>query len=504
MRKYIILFLVVVVACISCRGGDINESSDKLSGDQVFASFEDFSGHSVAVVTGSTQDLLFSSISGVEVMRFSSVAEMILAVQSGIVEFFSTDKSMMLGRDIADEGLEEMYAEDQLDAGTAVAFNRNETALRNEFNVFLNEIKSSGLYDDMINRWTGDDAELQTMPSIEKSTNPARKLTVGIESTNFPFTFVKDGILSGFEPELMNRFALRMNYDVEYLDISFPGLIAAIVSCKVNVGVSIITPTEERAKQMLFSESYYPTTVVVDGALRSFDGTSVGKKTFWQKTKDSFYNNMVVEKRWKLIVDGLWETIIISFFALVFGTLVGALLCWMKFSRYRIPRKFVDIYVMLVQGIPMLVFLMFMFYVVFASSRMTATWVAIVAFSLNFAAFACELFIAGIKGVDKGQTEAGRALGFSGFSTFFRIVAPQALRTVIPMYKGEIISMMKNTSIVGYIAIQDLTKMSDLIRSRTFDAFFPLIVISIIYFILAWLIGLVLDSLGRAASPKTK
>lgn len=107
------------------------------------------------------------------------------------------------------------------------------------------------------------------------------------------------------------------------------------------------------------------------------------------------------------------------------------------------------------------------------------------------------MFRTGINSVDPGQTEAGRAMGFSKVKTFLLIVVPQAVKQILPVYKGEAISLIKNTSIVGYIAIQDLTKVSDIIRSRTFDAFFPLIVISIIYLILAWLLGLLLDYLHK-------
>lgn len=149
------------------------------------------------------------------------------------------------------------------------------------------------------------------------------------------------------------------------------------------------------------------------------------------------------------------------------------------------------------RGVPILVFLMIMFYIIFAKTGISGTWIAIFAFSLNLAAYVSEMFRTGINSVDPGQTEAGRAMGFSKVKTFLLIVVPQAVKQILPVYKGEAISLIKNTSIVGYIAIQDLTKVSDIIRSRTFDAFFPLIVISIIYLILAWLLGLLLDYLHK-------
>ena len=147
-----------------------------------------------------------------------------------------------------------------------------------------------------------------------------------------------------------------------------------------------------------------------------------------------------------------------------------------------------DLYGDFINGIPTLVLLLILFYVVFANSGMSASLVAIVAFAMCFASSAGNIFDTSISSVPQGQTEAGLSLGFTPFKTFMGIVFPQALRKGLPLYTGECISLLKNTSIVGYIAIADLTRASDLIRSRTFDALIPLLVITIIYFILAWLI----------------
>ena len=116
---------------------------------------------------------------------------------------------------------------------------------------------------------------------------------------------------------------------------------------------------------------------------------------------------------------------------------------------------------------------------------------------MNFGAYVSEMFRSAIENVDKGQTEAGIALGFTPVKTFFYIVMPQAFKQVLPVYKGELVSLVKMTSIVGYIAVQDLTKVGDIIRSRTFDAFFPLIMIAILYFILSWIFATVLDLIGK-------
>jgi len=121
---------------------------------------------------------------------------------------------------------------------------------------------------------------------------------------------------------------------------------------------------------------------------------------------------------------------------------------------------------------------------------------------MNFGAYVSEIFRSGIEGIAKGQTEAGIAMGFNRFQTFVFIVLPQTVQRILPVYKGEFISLVKMTSIVGYIAVQDLTKASDIIRSRTFDAFFPLVMVAILYFVIAWVLMQSLEYLERITDSK--
>ena len=145
---------------------------------------------------------------------------------------------------------------------------------------------------------------------------------------------------------------------------------------------------------------------------------------------------------------------------------------------------------------------MIMFYIVFASMDVDPVLASILTFGLNFAAYVSEMFRVAVESVDPGQVEAGIALGFSRFGTFRHIVLPQATRRVLPVYKGEFISMIKMTSVVGYIAVQDLTKASDIIRSRTFDAFFPLIMVAILYFAITYLLTFCLTILEKRLDRK--
>ena len=210
---------------------------------------------------------------------------------------------------------------------------------------------------------------------------------------------------------------------------------------------------------------------------------------------ESFTNNLITEDRYRMILDGLQVTLLITFCAAIFGTLLGGLVCWMRMSRRKWVSTTAKVYIDIMRGTPVLVLLMLMYYVVMAPVNATGIVVAIVTFALNMAAYVSEMLRTAIQGIDRGQTEAGLALGYTRRQTFFKIVLPQVVKAVMPVYQGEVISLLKGTSIVGYIAVADMTRASDLIRSRTFDAFFPLIVTAIIYFIMAWLIGLLLTSL---------
>ena len=210
---------------------------------------------------------------------------------------------------------------------------------------------------------------------------------------------------------------------------------------------------------------------------------------------ESFNSNLIAENRYQMIFDGLQVTLLITLCSIILGTLLGGVVCWARMSRHKWLSNIAKVYIDLMRGTPVLVLLMLMYYVFMAPLAATGVVVAIVTFAMNTSAYIGEMLRSGIESIDKGQTEAGLALGYTPRQVFVRIVLPQVVRKIMPVYLGEVISLLKGTSIVGYIAVMDMTRASDLIRSRTFDAFFPLIVTAAIYFLVAWLIGLLLNSL---------
>ncbi|MBR6424022.1 MAG: amino acid ABC transporter permease [Bacteroidales bacterium] len=218
--------------------------------------------------------------------------------------------------------------------------------------------------------------------------------------------------------------------------------------------------------------------------------------------RESIAANLLTEDRWKLMLGGLDVTLRVSLLSLVFATLLGALLCAMRMSRSRAVSGTAKAYIGLMRSLPLLLLLLVLFYLVLASSGLSAIQIAIVCFSLYFGAYFSEIFRTGIEGVSKGQREAGAALGMSRAQVFRKVVLPQALLRILPVFKNQLVTLIKATSIIGYVAIMDLTKASDVIRSRTFDAFFPLLLTALIYLILSWLSGLAVDALEKRLTPK--
>ncbi|MFA7633690.1 MAG: amino acid ABC transporter permease [Thiohalomonadaceae bacterium] len=231
--------------------------------------------------------------------------------------------------------------------------------------------------------------------------------------------------------------------------------------------------------------------------------TKSGGVSAWLRgVADSFHSNIILEGRYLLIWAGLKTTVTISVFSTLFGTLLGGVICFMNMSKRRLLNLPARTYIAVLRGTPVLVLLMLIFYVVFASINIDPVLVAIIAFAMNFCAYTAEIFRTGIQGIDKGQMEAAIALGFPRLSAFRHIILPQTINRILSVFKGEFLSLVKMTSIVGYIAVQDLTKASDIIRSRTFDAFFPLVMVAILYFLISWLLLQSLEYLERVTDPK--
>lgn len=281
--------------------------------------------------------------------------------------------------------------------------------------------------------------------------------------------------------------------------------VSSVSSGNCDMGCGCICITSERSESVYFSDPTYKGGVVA--VVRTSDLSSASQSSssgFFASLSESFQKTFIKESRWKLILSGLCITVIISVCALVLGTLLGFAVCFLRRSKIKAVSKITSGIVKFIQGIPMVVLLMVLYYIVFAKADIGGVIIAIIGFAINFGANSGEMMRSGIDSIDRGQWEAAKVLGFGKGKTFLKIILPQAVRRFITPYEGEFINMMKMTSVVGYIAVQDLTKASDIIRSRTYEAFFPLISVALIYFLLAFLLTSLIGLIEKKTDPKRR
>lgn len=193
---------------------------------------------------------------------------------------------------------------------------------------------------------------------------------------------------------------------------------------------------------------------------------------------------MIAAQRYMLIVKGLGATLLIAACAILIGTILGCVFALMKISDSKILKGIAGLYTTVLRGLPLATQLMIFYFVVFAPLHLPKIVVAIISYGLNSGAYCTEIFRAGIQGVDRGQTEAGRSLGLGKWQTLFKIVLPQAVKAVLPTYTSEFIVLIKETSVASFIAVMDLTKAGDMIRNSTYNAWIPLLTCAAIYLIL--------------------
>ena len=240
---------------------------------------------------------------------------------------------------------------------------------------------------------------------------------------------------------------------------------------------------------------------------------------FFQEIAARFQRTFINDDRWMQFLRGLGVTIEITVVAAVIGIILGFLIAMVRSTydknlvgkKCRKPSDYLlkflnvlcNIYITVIRGTPVVIQLMIMYYIIFSSSR-NGIIAAVLAFGINSGAYVAEIVRSGIMSIDKGQFEASRSLGFNYSSTMLHVILPQAFKTVLPALANECIVLLKETSVAGYIAIQDLTKGGDIIRSQTFSAFMPLITVALIYLIMVVVLTHLVGKLERRLSQSDR
>ena len=369
-----------------------------------------------------------------------------------------------------------------------------------QMNDLLEDLNEDGTMAAMEDIWYGDD---ETLKVIDESglTGENGTLHVGISAMDEPFNYVRNNKYTGFNNDIVTRFAKRYGYRIEYTDTEPQGLLIGLKTGKFDMLATAISYSAERAEAILFSDP----AIRFSNMLAVRQETAAGKNTgLLESIRDNYEKTFVREGRWKLIAEGIGTTCLITAAAALLGTALAFGICMLRRTGSTLANILVNIYVKIMQGMPMVVLLLILYYVVFGKSGLAAVWIAVIGFALHFGANNSETLRSGIDSVPPGQREAALTLGYSENRAFLEFILPQAVKRVLPVYRSEVIALLKGTAVAGYISVQDLTKMSDLIRSRTYEAFFPLILTAVIYFLLAWVISLLLNAVMKRFDSRRK
>lgn len=407
---------------------------------------------------------------------FNGSAEMLRALEMGKVDRIMVDSTMLLGLgdhlamvNVVETGL--------LPYDVAAALKKGNIGLCGEFDSFLADIKANGIHELLLDRWfRAKDVELE-IPDADQG---EEALEIAVSGANYPFSFYDNEKFCGFEPDLVRMFAHRMGKRVIFYEYELASVPAALRAETIDAAFLDIPVTWERSEEILFTDPYYHDSIVI--LERSSESSREG---LVGEIKSGFQHNVLEQGRYKLILEGLLNTLLMSFLSILLGTLFGALMAWRCYGRNRKQwRAFLAGYGKIMHGVPLLVILLVMYYLVFAGTGLSALAVAVMTFTIYMTYACCDIFVSSIDSIPEGQMKAAISLGFNETQGFRYVVFPQAVQRILPAYESESISIIKESSIAGFIAVTDLTKAIDVIQSNTFDAFFPLISGALIYFVI--------------------
>ena len=376
------------------------------------------------------------------------------------------------------------------------------SALRAKVNAELRRMNAAGETAKIVRKWI-DGAKTGKMPQVPSFPPPpegAPKVRVACAAQIEPWCFVADGGVAGAEIEILSVIASRLGLRLMPKIYSWGGMVDCVNAGRCEIANGGIYTNGGVFPTVDVSEKYKDERM----CLLVRDPEFRGGGTFLTSVRESFVRTFVTESRWKLMANGLGITLFITFLSVVLATLLAFPVWRARSASNAIVSACAKGYIAFMQGTPLLVFLMVLFYVVFGKVDIAGVWVAVIGFALNASAYLGEVLRSGVDSVSRGQVEAALALGYTPRRAFFRFVLPQAVRTVLPVYRGQVVILLKNTSIVGYIAVNDLTKASDLVRSRTYESFFPILMTAFVYFAVAWLLARTLDRLGRRLDPAVR
>lgn len=446
----------------------------------IIENLDDVRGSHVGVQLGTTSDVLVTAMEqkgdGTHVERFTKSADAIQALRQGKIDCMVEDEAPAKAFQRQNPTLR-ILPQAFGQSGLAICVAKENTPLLANIDAAIDRLTKNGTIDSIVNRHI--DRGIAVAYTPRQDIKREGKLRFSTNAAFEPFEYYDNGKIVGIDIDVANAICDDLGKKLEVVDMEFDAVITSVQTGKADAGIAGITVTPEREKNINFSQPY---TNVKQVVITNSGTEAEARPNLIEQFKTCF----ITGHRYQYLLTGLGHTLTITFFAIIFSLLLGTLIAIVRSTHdrqgtHRLLNLICQAYLTIIRGTPTMVQLLIIYYVVFASANVDKLFVAIIAFGMNSAAYIAEVVRSGIMSVDKGQIEAGRSLGLSYSKTMRLIVLPQAFKNVLPAIGNELITLLKETSISGYIGLVDLTKGSDIIRSITYDAMMPLGVVALIY-----------------------
>lgn len=497
--KKICLALAVLMILLSFTACDTSDAKNEI------VNLNDIDGKRIGILVGTLfEDTAKDDFPHATLSFYNTYSDLIKALSSDKIDTFLCDDAT--AEALCDQSDDIEYIPQLITKEKySPIFTRNEKGkkLCEQFNEFLYEYSESGKLSLLQGKWikAGTEARLtyydyEDLPDI----NGVIKIAATADSE--PFSFLSYGRITGYEIGLVYEFCKEYGYKPDLVSLALDDVFSDASVGRIDMGVGLLSYTDERNEKFLFSSPDYE-----GGAVAVIKADNTDDYDFLAAVKNGFDKTFVREGRWQMFLKGIGVTLLISISAALFGTILGFGLYSLEFhvmGKTKVVRKLLDIYVLLLKRIPIVVFLMIVYYVVFGNTSVSGLNVSIIAFTAAFSATIVDLFHMAIDRMGLGQHAAALSLGYSQMEAYKKFILPQAARNFANEYKESIISLVQATAVVGYITVEDLTKISDLIRSRSYETVFPLVSTAIIYLLLAWGIMAFIKSIEVGNDPRRR
>lgn len=491
------LLVLMMVMLAGCGGQNKEEQMEQ----KIITCVDDLEGARIGVQLGTTGDIYASDYegddAGTKITRFNKGSDAIQALKQKKVDCVIIDEQPAMAYVSKNQELsilEEEFAEEEY----AMCVSKDTPELTLQINEALDELKEDGTLDAIISNYIGEDTAGKSPYISPEGIERNGTLTMATNAEFPPYEYHDGDQIKGIDVDMARAIADKLGKELVISDMAFDSIIIAVQSGKADFGAAGMTVTEDRLKNIDFTDSYTTAKQVI--IVKSSD--LAGKLSI----KDKFYQSFIEKDRWKYIPKGLLNTLIITLGAGIFGIILGFILAIIRVAHDRNEEKsrmikilngIAKVYLTVFRGTPVVVQLLIMYYVVFASVNVNPIVAAVLAFGLNSAAYVAEAIRAGIMAIEIGQFEAGRSLGFTYGQTMMYIIMPQAVKNALPAMCNEFIALLKESSIVGYIGLVDITKAGDIIRSNTYEATMPLFTVAIFYLIIVMILTSLVGRLER-------